>query len=382
MTAGLLALAAPLATATAASAATLSDIPTSSASVDGRVRQLAYDGDTLYLVGDFTQATDNGTTVTRNHAAAIDTTTGHLLPWNPDANGSIYGLAVDPAAGAVYLGGKFTTVGGVKETKLAQVSAATGAVNTGWKQPVGGVVNALSIDNGRLYVGGRITKVGTAARAGAAAIDLATGALDPDWQPVVSGGQVYAVKAAGGRVYLGSDATSVDGSTTLSKFAAVDATTGALDPTFTPNIAIPWESYDIDVTDTAIHVAVGGPGGWLWSMAQDGTTNWVKTVDGNIMTVTHVGDLVVIGGHFNYVCSSFFLGPHGDCTGPSWVRKKLAAFDTSGVIQDWAPNANSSQGAYTARPNDAGSQLAVGGDFTKFLAGKTLQAHLALFPVG
>jgi hypothetical protein len=381
VSAGLLALAMPIATAEVASAATLADHPSPSASVNGRVRQLAYDGDTLYLVGDFTQATDSGSTVARNHAAAIDITTGHLLPWNPDANGSIYGIVVDSADGVVYLGGQFTTVGGVAETKLAQVSADSGAVSPTWKQPVSGVVNSLSIDNGKLYVGGRITKVGGVVRTGAAAIDLSTGALDPDWRPNVSGGQLYVVKAAAGRVYLGGDATSVDGSTTLSKLAVVDPTTGALDPTFTPGFAIPWEVYDIDVTATAVYVAVGGPGGWLWSMANDGSTNWVDTVDGNIMSVTDVEGLIVIGGHFNYVCSSYFLGPHGDCTGPSWNRKKLAAVDSAGVVQDWAPNANSAQGVYTARTDAAGDQLAVGGDFTKFQVGKVQQARLALFSV-
>jgi hypothetical protein len=381
LAAGLLALAMPIAAAGVAAAATLTDGPLQSASVDGRVRQLAYDGDTLYLVGDFTHATDNGNTVTRNHAAAIDSTTGRLLPWDPDANGSVYGIAVDPASGVVYLGGKFTTVGGVKETKLAQVSADSGAVSPTWKQPVSGVVNSLSIDDGKLYVGGRITKVGSAVRTGAAAIDLSTGALDPDWQPSVSGGQLYVVKAASGRVYLGGDATSIDGSATMSKLAAVDQATGALDPTFTPSLAVPWEVYDIDVTATAVYAAVGGPGGWLFSYAPDGTLNWVNTVDGNIMTVTDVGGMLVIGGHFNYVCSNYYLGPHGDCSGFSWVRKKLAAFDSNGVIQDWAPNANSAQGVYTARADAEGNQLAVGGDFTKFLATKAQQARVALFPI-
>jgi hypothetical protein len=381
LAAGLLALAMPIATAGVAAAATLADHASPSASVDGRVRQVAYNGDTLYLVGDFTHATDNGSTVTRNHAAAIDITTGHLRPWDPNANGSIYGIAVDAADGVVYLGGKFTTMGGVNEANLAQVSPDTGAVSPAWKQPVTGVVNSLSIGNGMLYVGGRFTKVSGAVRANAAAINLTAGTLDPNWQPNVSGGQLYVVKATSGRVYLGGNAISIDGSTQLSKLAVVDPTTGGLDPTFTPGFAIPWDVFDVDVTPTALYVAVGGPGGWLWSLGLNGATNWVATVDGNIMTVTDVGGLVVFGGHFNFVCSSFVLGPHGVCTGPSSERKKLAAVDANGVLQAWAPNANSAQGVYAARADAAGDQLAVGGDFTKFLVGKVQQAHVAVFPV-
>jgi beta-propeller uncharacterized protein DUF5122 len=378
---GLLALVLPIATAGAAAAATLAGTPSASASVNGRVRQLAYIGDTLYLVGDFTQATDNGTTVTRNHAAAIDSTTGHLLPWNPNANGSIYGIAVDAANGVVYLGGKFTAIGGLAETKLAQVSADTGAANPAWKVKVGGVVNALSIGDGKLYVGGRITKVGTTPRTNAAAVDLGTGALDPTFAPAMPDGQLYSIKAAPGRIYLGGDSTSIDGSTRLSKLAAVDPTTGALDPTFVPTIAIPWDVFDIDVAATTVYVAVGGPGGWLWSLAPSGATNWVVTVDGNIQTVTDVGGLIVGGGHFDNVCSNYYLGPHGDCTGVSWPRKKLFAVDSNGALQDWAPTANSALGVYTARANAAGSQLSVGGDFTSFMHKTIQQPHVALFGI-
>lgn len=381
MAAGVIALAIPLATAGVAAAATLTDTPSQSASVNGRVRQVAYNGTTLYLVGDFTQATDNGSTVTRNHAAAIDSTTGHLLPWNPDANASIYTIAVDSGNDVVYVGGKFTTIGGAKESKLAQLSASTGAVNAGWKHPVGGVVNSLSLDGDRLYVGGRFTKVDKLARTDAAAIDLTSNTLNPDWQPSVVGGQLYVVKAAFGRVYLGGDALAMGGSTRLSKFAAVDTATGALDPTFNPTIAIPWEVFDVDVNATTVYVAVGGPGGWLWSLTPSGGTNWVTTVDGNILTVTDINGMLVIGGHFDFVCSNYFLGPHGDCTGVSWGRKKLAMVDANGVLQTWQPDANSALGVFTARSNAAGDQLAVGGDFTMFHHKAVQQAHVAVFPV-
>jgi hypothetical protein len=376
--ASLLALAIPIATAGVAAAATLGDTPLQTASVNGRVTQVAYSGNTLYLVGQFTQATDSGHAVTRNHAAAIDITTGHLLPWNPNANDEVDGIAVDATAGVVYLGGAFTTVGGVKETKLAQVSASTGAVSTTWKHPVTGVVNALSLGNGVLYVGGRITKVDAAVRANAAAIDLGTNTLDPAWQPNVSGGPLFSVTAVSGRVYLGGNALSIDGSTTLAKLAAVDTATGALDPTF--NVHVPWEVFNIDVTPTTVYAAVGGPGGRVFSMGLDGTINWFVTVDGNVQAVTDIGGLIVAGGHFDFFCSSPVLGPKGVCVGTDWQRKKLVAVDTNGVLQDWAPQGNSALGVYAARTDAAGDQIAVGGDFTTFHFNAIQQPHLALFP--
>ncbi len=71
---------------------------------NGTVRDIIVVGNTAYLGGQFTSLTSaNGaTTVTRNHAAAIDMTTGNLLPWNPNVNGTVY--AILPSGSNVYRG--------------------------------------------------------------------------------------------------------------------------------------------------------------------------------------------------------------------------------------------------------------------------------------
>ena len=49
-------------------------------------------GTTLYFGGDFASviSPDGTTTVTRRHLAAVDLTTGALLPWAPTTNGDAY----------------------------------------------------------------------------------------------------------------------------------------------------------------------------------------------------------------------------------------------------------------------------------------------------
>ena len=55
------------------------------------VRDMVVVGNTAYIGGSFTALTSatGGTTVTRNHVAAIDMTTGNVLPWNPNVTGTV-----------------------------------------------------------------------------------------------------------------------------------------------------------------------------------------------------------------------------------------------------------------------------------------------------
>ncbi len=88
--------------------------------VNGRIRAMVRIGDTLYLGGSFDQAVSpNGaTSVPRHNLAAIDVTTGALLPWAPSADnpggsgvaasGAVFGMATDGTQ--LFLTGDFTTI--------------------------------------------------------------------------------------------------------------------------------------------------------------------------------------------------------------------------------------------------------------------------------
>ncbi len=54
-------------------------------------------GTTLIFGGDFTSviSPDGTTSVPRPHLAAVDLTTGALLPWNPTTNGGVDAMATD-----------------------------------------------------------------------------------------------------------------------------------------------------------------------------------------------------------------------------------------------------------------------------------------------
>lgn len=375
---GLAAMALPLVSASVAAAATLSTNPLKTASVNGRVREVAYSGNTLYLVGEFTSATDNGSTVTRNHAAAIDSTTGHLLPWNPNVNGVAYGVAVDAANGAVYLSGKFSSVGGVTTKNIARVSASgTGAAVSTFHHTANNTVWGVSIGNGRVYAAGSFTTMDSQVRNGLAAFSTSSGALDANWKPSATGGKMRYVVSTATRVYVAGEATAINGVTGIGHLGAVDPASGAVVTTFKPKI--PYRVFKFSVTSTAVYAAADGNGGHLWSVSLTGAKNWVVAADGGFQAAVPIGGLIVAGGHFDNVCTTPNQGPHGSCIDGSVQRRKLIAVSPSGVLQSWAPQGDSAEGDFSLAVNAAGTQVAAGGDFTHFHFGAVTQPHLAVF---
>ncbi len=115
------------------------------------------DGNTLYVAGDFTDV--NGTT--RNRIAAFDTSSGNLLPFDPNLDNTFAGflptpikLLPSPDGLQVYVTGDFTTVGGDSRPGLAVVNLSDSSATVFSQSDIdAGIALALSPDNSKLYVG-------------------------------------------------------------------------------------------------------------------------------------------------------------------------------------------------------------------------------------
>ncbi|MFE3453703.1 hypothetical protein ACFXJ8_32715 [Nonomuraea sp. NPDC059194] len=204
------------------------------------VRALALTGGRLYAGGDFTSA--GGTA--RARLAAMDATTGALdAAWNPGATSTVYALEPTPDGTAVLVGGRFRTLGGQPRDHLGAVDAISGAV-TGWTPPPGCVntnnpcfVWDLAVMDGRAFAavsgpGGRLL-----------GYSLSSGARL--WQ-VYADGDVESVSALDGKVYAAGHFAPAFGTTTRSGLAAVDAVTGAVDPSFAPRLSGTLSTYAVD----------------------------------------------------------------------------------------------------------------------------------------
>jgi outer membrane protein assembly factor BamB len=241
---------------------------------NANVRALAVspDGTRIYVGGAFTAI--NG--ISRGHLAALDPATGAVMAWRPapSSGGSVRAIAL--SGNRLYIGGDFTTVNGQSRSRLALIDATTGELDPNWVPTANESVRTLvlSADGSRLYAGGNFTSVSGNSRPYLAAIRAATGALDTTFQPPNPNGLVFALVASGGRVYTaegggGGQAAAYDASTGTRAwrysadgdvqgisvlagevylaghfetfagrarrvFAAVDASTGAVDPNWTP----------------------------------------------------------------------------------------------------------------------------------------------------
>ena len=148
----------------------------------GYVRQLTPCGGNMYAVGTFTRfasPADGGKTFTRNNAISFSGTTGKVTAFDPNTNGTVNSIALNPAdCSTAWIGGSFTTVGGQPATNIAAVDTATGALRTTFKHAAAARVNALLYTHGRLLVGGNFAKINGVARAKLASLEPTTGVPD------------------------------------------------------------------------------------------------------------------------------------------------------------------------------------------------------------
>ncbi|HXG48565.1 MAG TPA: Calx-beta domain-containing protein, partial [Methylomirabilota bacterium] len=185
---------------------------------DNEVLALATIGPDLYVGGRFTQI--GGMT---RHGLARFRAAGPDVPdaqWNPAGPLSeVYAIALDPATN-VLVGGRFIEMGGAMRTNLAKLAStnegtadATWAPNAhrGTLLPQIGVVRVIVPRGTDVFIGGDFRRVSGTARTNLAKLDLATGAADPLWVPNPSEvSTISALAVSGSNVFVGGRFTGVD----------------------------------------------------------------------------------------------------------------------------------------------------------------------------
>jgi hypothetical protein len=263
-----------------------------------KVNAIVAVGDNAYLGGEFTtMVSSSGSTSSRGYLAAVEGPTGRLKSWNPKANGKVWAMELSADKQWVYVGGDFSSIGGVTVSKLAKVSIATGKVDKTFKpKSVKGRVRALALAGDRLYLGGEFKSVAGQVRPKLAAVDAITGAL-VDWTPPPLGpgryigqtgvptpdydpGHVYAVEVLGGTVFAGGTFLDIGCTPAL---VAVDAVTGGL-------AALQYEPerpvFSLEAAGGILYAVAGGPGGRLYAYGpEDDDPVWKAKFDGDAVGV-------------------------------------------------------------------------------------------------
>jgi len=317
--------------------------------VNGTIRASAADGrGGWYIGGDFTQVGG----IARNRLAHILANGSVNLSWNPDANNSVYTLAVDGTT--VYVGGWFTSISGTTRNHLAAIGTDGSLAN--WNPDTNDLVKTLAIEGTTVYMGGGFTSIGGTTRNRLAAIS--TDGTLTNWNPDANN-WVETLAVEGTTVYVGGGFTSIGG-TTRNRLTAI-GTDGALS-NWNPN-ANSWVD-TLAIDGTTVYV-----GGWFTSIggttrnhlaaiSTDGTlSNWNPDANDWVETLTSDGATIYAGGRFTAIGGT--------------TRNHLAAIGTDGGLSNWNPNANDWVETLTAD----GSTVYVGGSFTSI--GGTTRNRLA-----
>jgi len=284
-------------------------------------------GSTAFVGGNFTTA--SGTA--RQGLAAVDATTGALLGAPAPALSANGNVSVFLASGGtLYIGGGFTSIGGVARVNLAAIDATTGNVLP-FQADTNGQVRSFLLDGSSLYVGGGFAAIAGLARPGLGRVDATTGAVDGFRLDVLGGGVVSLLKV-GGTLYVGGFFTHVLGQPRLSA-AAVTIATASLQP-WNPGLAGGVSALGLASTGEILaagsftHIA-GVPRSGV--VAMDFVNNEVLpftiAVNGNVRGITAVGNVLYLAGQFSTVNGQ--------------TRNAFAAVDRlSGALLPWNPNAS------------------------------------------
>jgi hypothetical protein len=341
--------------------------PTGGSPFQQGVTALALSGTTLYVGGDF----DTIGGQTRNGLAALDTGTGSVTSWNPNQSDQsfrfIETLVVNGSS--LYIGGGFSSIGGLSRQNLAAVDTGTGTV-TSWDPVADQIVTGLAVSGSTIYASGTFTTIDGTARTGAAAVNASTGTL-LSWNPNL-GRSENAVAVSGSTVYLGASDDEFNGPS----LTAVDATSGAVQ-NWHPSLPSGSAVTTLAVSGTSLYVGgefdtIAGATRHNAAAFDTGTGDligWNPNPGGRVQSIAFGGGHAYVGGAF--------AGAGAPLASVAGLARLSAsgAFDTS-----WNPAPQSAAGTPPARISALAVQagtLYAAGRFVS-LGGQTRQGLAAI----
>jgi PQQ-like domain len=311
------------------------------------VTDLAISGTTLYVAGSIDMVNDQP----RSGLAALDSSTGALLPWDPKLAGAALDLEI--VNEQLFVAGAFLQIFGQQRYNLAvidlpsgQLNSFTGSVNNhifsiavqGGTIAAGGFINlaggtfcrsvvaldaisgvprpwcpdlrhrpdgifqdyhfevvAIAAQNNTVYMSGSFGAIGSAARGGLAAADRGTGAAR-HWDPQSPGGiSTRGLVASSGAIYVSISSTSIGGAS-RNGLAALDPATGAALP-WNPNLGqASGRKAVLDGSRLYVQLFDGDTSRLVALDTVTGSTLWSTPTEHEIYTMLLLGDRLLIGG--------------------------------------------------------------------------------------
>lgn len=297
----------------------------------------------FYIGGDFTKVGNS----TRRYIAHV-LSDGTVDPYfNPDPNGIVYALAKKGTS--LFVGGAFTSIGGISQNRLVQLNATTGqslvngfnpnpygtvysllfngndlyvggsfgvgkvSANSGvfnFTSQTNGTVYSMAVNpySGSIYVGGSFTQISSINRNYIAELNLIDISVDPHFNPNPNSTVNALAMNNGVELYAGGTFTSIGG-LARNRLAKIDSTNGAVDVSFNPNVS----NGDVNtLTLNGNKLYVGGSFTNVGGLARNRVakidtdtriidTNFNPSANGPVLSITMSGTGMYLGGSFTSI---------------------------------------------------------------------------------
>ncbi|MCC7180538.1 MAG: hypothetical protein IT177_19320 [Acidobacteria bacterium] len=319
--------------------------------INGIVSEVARAGDVAFVGGSFGTVAPAPNLVHGFATFATDSAVP-VLP-SLDVNGRVRAVVALPGGGWL-IGGEFTQVNGQARSRIARL-LADGTVDSGFSVSMNGTVWAMAASGTRVFLGGSFTTVNGSPRLRMAALDAATGALDATFTPDVEGGSSPSVRSlvvAGGSAYFGGSFAMVNGAS-QANLGAVDATTGDSVAGFTGTAdgrinALVASGTSVVAAGEFMNIGGEARRGVARLVAATGLADaaFDAGADGDVAAVALSGTTVFVGGSFGHMGGQ--------------PREHLAQLNLAdGSATPWNPGADADVQSLAL----AGTALVVAGDF-------------------
>lgn len=202
-------------------------------------------GTRMYAVGTFTKVGQPGhSAVFRNNIFSFDQATGAISSWDPNVNGLVNTITFDPTCSSAYIGGVFTTVGGVAAKNIAKISTSTGALDTVFGHSAPAKVFTLAYTGGHVLAGGTFKSINGKPANFLTSLSATTGKPDGYLNLAISGTyprdstKIYKFSnIVGNRVLVNGVFTSVGGQGRRQVFMLdLGSTSATLDAWYSPRL--------------------------------------------------------------------------------------------------------------------------------------------------
>lgn len=266
----------------------------------------------VFIGGNFTQV--NG--IKRTYVAAIDKN-GALLKWNPSANAAVSQLLLNPSETFVYMKGTFSRVNSVARDEVAKVDVDSG-IATSWKPNFFGEVYSLQLFNNLVYVGGSFKQINSIARISFGAVDTLDGNVSDFKADLGTQESVSLLYNGGDKLYIAGEFSSIAG-LPKSYLVRLDSATSTID-NWNPQPAYAGMNPINSICEKNGDIIIGG----YFKFFKKANANLISVIDlktasptsftfpGNVTydgrsapsAVLHYNSQIFLGGNFSYVFSN------------------------------------------------------------------------------